>query len=193
MRVFMWTMDGPKEDLMSGHASAHIRDLAGVPLRWTQPHALTQEFELLAGGVVGATLTFRGMFGSQATGRSRDGCWTFKRLGFIATRVSIRVCETEADLAVFRNSTWSGGGTLELPDGRKCPANCNFWQTRYEIRTESDSPLVTFSRVGGLFHLSSDVEIHPDAVAWPELPWLVMLGWYLTVMQHRDAAVAVVG
>jgi len=24
-----------------------------------------------------------------------------------------------------------------------------------------------------------------------ELPWLVILGWYLTVMMHRDSAVAV--
>ena len=79
------------------------------------------------------------------------------------------------------------GGTLELPDGRRFPANSNFWHTRYQIKTDGDSPLVTFQREGAL-HLSASVEIHDAARKLPELPWLVMLGWYLMVMQQMDAA-----
>ena len=90
---------------------------------------------------------------------------------------------------MFRNSTWAGGGTLEQPNQRTYRANSNFWQTRYEIFDNSDSPLVTFSRVRGVLHLASDVTIHDAARSLPELPWMVMLGWYLTVMQHGDTAV----
>ena len=169
----------------------HIADVAGRTLRWVQPRTLTQTYELHADDTTVSTLTFRNAFSSFATGESLDGCWTFKRQGFIATRVSVRRCGSEENIAVFRNNTWSGGGCLDLPDGRTYRANSNFWQTRFEILTESDSPLVTFTRIGGILHLSSDVQVQDLATALPELPWLVMLGWYLTVMQHRDAAVAI--
>jgi len=42
-----------------------------------------------------------------------------------------------------------------------------------------------------LLHLSSMVEIQPLAVSLDELPWLVMLGWYLTVMMQMDSAAVV--
>ena len=169
-----------------------IADLRGETLRWTQPHTFSQEYELRSDPEVVATLEFRNMFGSLATGESADGCWTFKRLGFISTHVSIRACGSTDNLAIFRNSTWSGGGTLELGDGRRYLANSNFWQTRYQIRTEHETPLITFDQVGGLLHLSSHVEIHDPARSLHELPWMIMLGWYLTVMQHNDSA-AVIG
>ena len=168
-----------------------IRDVMARPLQWTQPRMFSRYYELRAGDDVIATLEFRNAFGSLATGDSADGCWTFKRVGFIATRVSIRTCHSEEDIAVLGNNTWSSGGTLDLPGGREYPASSNLWQTRYEIRTASHVPLLSFSRVGGILHLSSDVQVHADAAALTELPWLVMLGWYLTVMQHNDAAVVV--
>ena len=176
---------------MSGVSGGRIRDVADRPLRWTQPRTFAQDYELRAGDIPIGTLVFGSAFGSRATGESGDGCWTFKRVGFIAMHVTIRACGSEQDLAVFRNNTWSGGGMLELPDGRTYRANSNFWQTRYAMETEAGLPLITLSRVGGLLHLSSDVEIHLAARSFAELPWLVMLGWYLTVMQHRDGAVAV--
>ena len=166
-----------------------VAEFAGRPVRWFQPRTFTPAYELVSEDTQIATLTFRGAFQSLATGESPDGCWTFKRQGFIATRVSIRECGSDQDVAVFRNNTWASGGSLELPDGRIFRASSNFWQTRYEIM-DGDSPLLTFSRIGGAFHLSSDVTIHDSAKRLSELPWLVMLGWYLTVMLHRDAAVA---
>lgn len=166
-----------------------MRDVTGGPLRWVQPGAWTQAYELHAPEETAATLVFRSAFGSLGTGESADGSWTFKRIGFLSTRATVRRSGEDTDLAVFHNNTWSGGGTLELADGRKYRANVNFWTTQYELRTESDSPLITFRRVGGLFHLSSTVEVHDAAKALPELPWLLMLGWYLTVMLHRDVTV----
>jgi len=91
------------------------------------------------------------------------------------------------DIALFKNNTWSGGGTLELPDGRKVLATTNFWQTNFEFKTEAGEALVRF-KTGGLVHLSATVEIHPDAVGVPELPWVIMFGSYLAVMMYMDTA-----
>ena len=108
-------------------------DLIGHSLSWQQPSLLGSEYGLHLGEDIIGTLRFRSSWGSLATAEILGGCWTFKRIGFLQTRVSIKVCGTEPDIAIFRNNTWKGGGTLEFPDGRRLPASTNFWHSRYEF------------------------------------------------------------
>lgn len=163
----------------------------GQELKWYQPHAMEMNYELRHQDLQVASLRFRSAFGSLATGESGDGCWTFKRIGFWQTRVTVRACNAHENLAIYQNNTWSNGGSLEFPDGRKYHANTNFWMTEYSFTAESDLPLVKFRQIGGIVHASAMVEIQPGAVALPELPWLVLLGWYLTVMMNMDSSAAV--
>jgi len=165
-----------------------ITELIGHELRWIQPHALKMDYELHADGFVAAMLGFRSSFGSFATAASADGTWTFKRVGFWQTKATVRATGGQADLAVFKNSTWSGGGTLELPDGRKYPANTNFWSTEYQFKRETGEALITYKKIRGVLHMSSAVEIHGPAKELAEIPWLVSLGWYLAVMMYMDAS-----
>lgn len=145
------------------------------------------EYELRAGDETVATLRFRSSFGSFATAQCGDDCWTFKRVGFFRTHVTIRGCGDEAhDIAAFKNNTWKGGGTLEIPGGRTFPASTNFWDTKYNFNTQSGEPLVEF-KTGGMIHLSAEVEIHPPAASLPELPLMLTLGWYLAVQMKNDS------
>ena len=98
----------------------------GRELIWRQPSATKDEHELRDGDQLVATLRFKSALGTLATAETADGCWTFKRVGFWHPRVTIRECGAEADLAVFRNNTWSDGGQLDLPGGRAFRANMNF-------------------------------------------------------------------
>jgi hypothetical protein len=160
------------------------------PLKWVQPKMMKMSYELLDGDEVLATVEFRSAFGSLATATSADGVWTFKRTGFFRPLVTVRKEGSEKDVATFRDSTWKQGGTLELSDGRRYLASTNFWSTKYDISSESGEPLISFERIGGLFHMSTEVRIHAEAAHKPELPWMVMLGWYLIVLMHRDHAAA---
>ena len=174
-----------------------VADLSGQWLKWEQPRALKMEYELHAGdGQVVATLRFRSSFGSFATAESADGCWTFKRVGFWKTRVTVRACGLDQDIAIFRNNTWSGGGTLELSNGDTFQATTNCWQTKFGFETEAGEKLIEF-KTSGLLHLTATVRIQPSSVAVAELPLMVMLGFYLVVMMHIDttttAAAAAVG
>jgi len=168
-----------------------LAELIDRELEWTQPGAFKMHYELHAGDELAATVRFRSAFGSFATGESADGCWTFKRVGFFQTRVTIRVCGADTDMAVFRNNTWSGGGELELPHGGKVLVTTNLWQTNLEFKTESEQPLLRF-KSAGFIHLSALVEIQREAIGLAELPWMVMLGWYLIVMMNMDAAASAV-
>jgi hypothetical protein len=166
-----------------------IAGAIGRDLAWVQPGVWKMEYELRAGDDLVATLRFRSAFGTFATGESADGCWTFKRVGFCQSRVTIRACGSETDVAIFRNNTWTGGGTLELPGGRRIPATTNFWQSKLEFKTGADEVLIRLE-TGGFVRRSATVEIQPAAAGAPELPWLVMLGWYLAVMMEADASAA---
>ncbi len=39
-----------------------------------------------------------------------------------------------------------------------------------------------------MIHTAAQMEIAPEAAELPELPWMTMLGWYLTVMMNDDSA-----
>jgi hypothetical protein len=60
--------------------------------------------------------------------------------------------------------------------------------TTFGFTTETGEALVRFRKIGGMLSLSSTVEILPAGAAFAAAPWLVMLGWYLTVQMHNDAA-----
>jgi hypothetical protein len=169
-----------------------IADLSSQSLNWEQPAALKMQYELRTGdGELAGSLRFRSSFGSFATAESADGCWTFKRVGFWRTRVTVRSCGSDDDIAVFKNNTWSGGGTVELSNGQTFRATTNFWQTKFGFETEAGEKLVEFA-TSGLLHLSATVELHPRFVTLAELPLMVMFGFYLIIMMHADDSTAAV-
>jgi len=90
---------------------------------------------------------------------------------------------------VFHNSTWSGGGTLALPDGREFRANTNLWQSRYEFVDDRDRPIVRYAS-GGFIKTTGEMEILPSGLTVPELGCIAMLGWYLVIMMRNDGASA---
>ena len=165
-----------------------IRERVGTELRWVQTHALKREFALRSGEDTVGTLEFRSAFGSLASAHTDEGQWTFKRVGFWRSHVTVRRAGEDRDLAVFRNDTWTAGGTLEFADGRAFRANSNFWMTSYQFTNAQDEPLVRFTRLGGIIHLSCDVQVEPAGLRLEEMPWLVALGLYLIVKMRDDAS-----
>ena len=167
-----------------------VAALTNRPLSWTQPQVLKQAFELADGDMPLGTLVFRSSFGTFATARLGDACWTMKRLGFLRTRVEIRPCDSETAVGTFHNNTWSGGGTLVLADGREIRANTNFWHSRFEFADADGRSLVHYA-IGGVLKASSQMEITTAGAALPDIAWIAMLGWYLVVMMRHDSSAAV--
>jgi hypothetical protein len=164
-----------------------IAEVAGAELRWQQPSALRQQYELATDDTLVATLTFRSAWGSLARAESADGCWSFKRVGFWQTRTTVRRCESETDLAIFRHNTWSGGGTLTFSDGRVFHLTSNTWQTKLDVLDSQQISLLHYASIG-LFKLGATLSVEPHAIASTELPLLTLFGWYVIVMMYYDAA-----
>jgi hypothetical protein len=166
-----------------------LADVAAEELLWVQPSVRKQAYELRAGTDVVATLTWQR--GSLADAEADDHHWTFKRAGFWQPRVTVRVAGSDTDVAIFRPA-WMGGGTLELAGGKVLRFSAaNFWHSQWnwqEPRTES--ALVHFKSQQGLLKTGGRVEITPTARTIPELPLLVLLGWYLLILFAQDASAA---
>jgi len=169
----------------------HLVDVIHNHPRWVQPRVLERAWEFQQGDDRVATLTFRSAFGSFATATSADGSWTFKRVGFWQTRATVRAEGGTEDLAVFEHNTWSGGGTLTLAGGRPVRVTTNFWQSKIEFLSADDDVLFRYLTEGFL-RQESELEIMPSLVRMPEMPWLLLFGWYLVVMMHQDSAATAV-
>jgi hypothetical protein len=164
-----------------------ITALVDHELNWTQPNAFKSVFELRFGGELVATLRFPKFLSTLAQAESEEGCWTFERVGFWKSRIIVRACGADSDLAVYIHNAWKGGGTLELSGGRKVAVAANVWKSTLEFRAEAGETLIhTVNR--GVFRHNMTVQMYRKALQMPELPWMVMFGLYLAVMSRRDAA-----
>jgi hypothetical protein len=163
-----------------------IREVAGQELVWVQPARMKQNFELRAGDEVVATLRWERS--SLATGETSEQTWTFKREGFWHPRITLRVPGSNDNMALF-NPGWTGGGTLEFPQGRTLHFGAaNFWRSEWVWAETKDTPLVRFKSRQGLLKTEGQVEIDPSAAESPDLALLVVLGWYLLILFARDAS-----
>ncbi|HNQ78283.1 MAG TPA: hypothetical protein PK747_04690 [Acidobacteriota bacterium] len=171
-----------------------IEQATGAELRFVEPKAFKESFELRSGPGLMGKLIFGSSMGTLATAETASGIWTFKRVGFLDPRVTIRVAGKEEDIAVFAPRFW-GGGNLELRDGRGFKwRSINFWSTRWGFTDRREMPVVDFipgnaePGLSGIFKHEAEVKVDGSAWSLPELPLLIMAGWYLMVLQYRDSA-----
>lgn len=71
-------------------------------------------------------------------------------------------------------------GILHTSEGQVLILNSDFWKGNAEFQTPSGEPLVRL-RFRGIFRPSAEVEILGNGKHLNELPWILMLGWYLIV------------
>ncbi len=168
-------------------------------LSWVQPKARQRTFELKAGEALVGGLTFETAFGSLATATANGQAWSFKRMGFFRPHVTVRQAGGTEEIAVYRPK-WSGTeGELTFMEGRVYHWHvANFWATRYEIQDVEGSALVTYRSGGvdsgakGLFKQQALVDITDLGRTSPDVGPLVLVGWYLIVLQQEDSAAAAI-
>jgi hypothetical protein len=179
-----------------------IADHLATPLQWLHPKGMSRNYELYSGDLLVARLDFQSAFGSLALAVTAEGVWTFKRMGFFKTRITVRPAgdpsnpapTEQPDLAVY-HPNWRGEGWIELAAGRKFYWKAaNFWSSRFVITAEDGSPLILFKegvahpRLADWFKTQAGVSVEYPARGLPESPMLILLGWYLIVLQEEDSS-----
>ena len=169
----------------------------GLPLYWVQPKTGERQFELCADKRLFGVLRFETAFGTRATAESATGRWTFKRVGFLNPRVTIREAGITDNLAVY----WPklhGDGWLEYISGKRFHwVSTNFWGTEWGFADRQEELLFVMKpgaekpKLSGLLKTQAVVEIRPPGHRLAELPMLLSLGWYLMVLHQEDTTAAV--
>lgn len=174
-----------------------LSELSGRSAEWTQPKAGAPSFHLRSGEMFLASLTFRSAFGTLATAQTSQGLWTFKRVGFLNPRVTVRTAGSDEDLAVYHPKVW-GDGHLAFNSGRTFIWKpFNFWATDGAFTDEHGKTLLRLMsglEKEGLRDLLKDratLQLLPAAEGVEEVPILVCLGIYLLIMHRIDTAAAV--
>jgi len=167
-----------------------ISEIAAAELEWVQPSSFKMEYELQFNNNVAATLRFDTSLKNIARGQSGDGSWSFDRPSFWSSEVVITDNLTGAELGRYKKNFWGNKGSLELPYGRKIISKSNFWQTQFHLETEEGLPILHY-QMGGFFRANARLTLESGALnSIPELPWLVILGWYLIILLRRDSSAA---
>jgi hypothetical protein len=164
---------------------------SGAFLIWIQAKSRSRSFKLTCGESQIGFLNFEKSCGSLAVAEVSSQRWTFKRVGFLAPRVTVREPDSDSDFAIFRPQ-WGGGGTCEI-DGRahfhwRC---LDFWQTQWAFVNDDNRRVLSFSHHQGFFKASAKLEIDESAAAESQLPLLIAFGWYLMVLAADDATAVI--
>jgi len=169
----------------------------GLQLYWVQPKTFGRQFELRTENNLFGSLRFETAFGTLATAESAAGHWTFKRVGFLNPRVTIREAGANDDLAVYWPKFW-GDGWLEYVKGSRFHwKSTNFWGTEWGFANVQEQllfvlkPGIEKPKLSDLLKTQAVVEIESQEHSLAELPLLLMLGWYLMILHQEDTMVTV--
>jgi hypothetical protein len=165
-----------------------IQEAAPSTLSWHQPRAFRGEYELWAGDELLATLWSGSSFGAIMGAKTGASEFSIRTEGFFQDLIAVREVGAVGVAAYFRKG--SAERQLALSDNRGYGWKMlSFWSRRWAFVDDSDRPLVSFQAWSQSFRAGCDVAIDPGALALPELPILVILGWYL-LLRENEAAMA---
>jgi hypothetical protein len=173
-----------------------LSEIEGQPVEWIQPKTFERLYQLRSGQEVLAALTFRSSTGTMATAETTEGRWTFKRVGFLNPRVTVRAAGSEEDLAVYQPKFW-GDGVLSFNAGCVWAWKpTNFWATDWAFFDSEGTAVMEFrsgvekEKLSDIFKTQFTVVFHHTRTVREAVPLLVTLGMYLLVLHQQDAAAA---
>ena len=169
-----------------------LEQVVGRQMEWRQPGALRRFYQLTQDGREIASLRFEKSCGSLASGECGQARWTFKRIGFLSPKISVREAGSETDLAQF-TAGWMGTGWVVFNAGRRYYLrHTNFWGTEWAFEAEDGTAAVSLSGNQGLLKHGASVTLGQATAGLPEAPVMLLLIWYLRVLMNADASAAAV-
>jgi hypothetical protein len=155
-------------------------DTKSKTLTWEQSGKLASK--LSADGEVAATLTWARSWGSLATGKSGDSEWTFKRLGFLRPRVTVRETSSDSNLAVL-SINWAGEGAVVFSDGETFQfKRSGFWHPEWAMLDSRGMRVFLLRPDSGWRKKRADVEFRGAAAPIKRTLLLAILAWYVIIL-----------
>lgn len=154
-----------------------ISEAFGQQLVLSSAHAIgsAAEHVVFAGAEPVARFAITDWLGSALV-ESGDGCWRFVSAGFLRSKLMIYSSDSALELGCLD----AAHNLIQLADGRGIIANVNLWRTRAELLTVRGEPLVQYTNPS--LYPATTVELGASAAGLRELPWVVLLGYYVLLV-----------
>ncbi|MGI8554359.1 MAG: hypothetical protein ACR2PL_26770 [Dehalococcoidia bacterium] len=158
-----------------------IGESAKADLSWVQVHwGVGQDaYELRSGDEVLGTVRYNGLFTAGADAEAATGRWIFSPDGISRQRTLIYAEGSDRAVAIYSNSALRGQlrGVLRFNDRSEFSwLRRGTWAPIWEFATTRGETILSITEK---IELGACVEIREKAHSLPELPLLVLLGWYL--------------
>jgi hypothetical protein len=158
-----------------------IAETGLLTLNWIQYGFINRKYALLSGEHQVASLYWNKEKFPRAIGEASSCKWAFQSNRVLYPRVSIKIIASDRLEATFE-AAMKGQGTLIYTDGRKFHwLSTDFWNNEWVFTDPKGERLLQFIPEQGLFKIGAKVKLEPQALAYSELPLLVITGWYLLV------------
>jgi hypothetical protein len=158
--------------------------LEATELEWEYPRTPDDPYVLRAGASQVARLWFAEEPWEKSYAELTGCRWTFAHTSGRHMRITISRGDPEADVAVFER-TLTGGTVTFTAGARYCWRKRGLRPGRWCFRREDDSSSVCVSQLAGPVVTGAKVTICPGAASQPETPVLVLLAWYLRILEYQ--------
>jgi hypothetical protein len=182
--------------IYTGGAMEGFLTKEGDVFLWKQPKVTSRKFVLCRDEKEFGTLEFRSMWGTLAWSKDPIQDWSFKRVGFLSPHITVRMCNTDSDYALFDPKVF-GGGMLHTPDGRPYRWEpLNNWHTKWRFTDKKGTPILSFEqdaeefKLSDMFSIQAAVCVETSRITNLEFSLFVNLGFYLAVLNVMDSSAA---
>jgi hypothetical protein len=168
--------------------------LFGREIVWRRPSWMRREYVMLVDDEPSASLAFTQWFSREAVAQGMGTHFKFNRKGFFRLATTAENVDVQEETAPFRYA-WHGGGKLTLDDGETLTYRHATWRNASHWETSAGQRLITFAHVytwASWWRFDVRVTLEAAAADYPELPFLILMGFYLRVLYEEDTSAAAV-
>ena len=164
-----------------------LSEVGARELTWRYPQTRNGPFELWADDASLGWLHADERPGAESLAELDGQTWTFQHSTAALPRVTVRR-ESSSDIFAEYVPRLTGGGVVSFASGaRYCWNRWKIWSPTWCFRREgAPKGLICLSQEAGPLRDGGKARIRGDAAALPEAPVLVLLAWYLRVLDFEE-------
>jgi hypothetical protein len=164
-----------------------LSNLVGETLTFNQPSLMKREFELVSSKGVLATVNFPKLFSTRVVIKGFDNKWEIKSLSIWQKEFGIYKYGYQMPLGKYASNFWKTKGIIELPRGARLNCKMGQFKNPFDVFSSKGKLLLKYSNKFVLKGRTT-VTIKQRSDIIDNYPWIIMLGWYIILMNRRGRA-----
>ena len=164
-----------------------LSNLVGETLAFNQPSLMKREFELVSSKGVLAIVIFPKLFSTRVVVKGFDDKWEIKSLSIWQKEFGIFKYGYQLPFAKYIANFWKTKGTVELPRGARLNCKTGQFNNPFDVYSSKGKLLLSYSNKFVLKGKTT-VTINERSEIIDNYPWIIMLGWYIILMNRRGRA-----